>query len=229
MFKLVLEKAEEAEIKLPTSAGSWKKQESSRKDSALLTMPIPLTGRITTNCGKLFKRWEYQTTSLPYREICKQVKKQQVELDMEQWAGSKLGKKYIKVVYCHPASFQFSRSVMFHSTASWTAAHQAPLSITNSQSLLKLKSIQWVMPSNHLILLPSIFPSIRGLSNESFLCITWSKYWNLVSFSISPSNEYSGFISFRVDWFDLLVVQETLKSLLQHHSSKASILQCSAF
>ena len=111
----------------------------------------------------------------------------------------------------------------------WTAAHQAPLSITNSQSLLKLKSIQWVMPSNHLILLPSIFPSIRGLSNESFLCITWSKYWNLVSFSISPSNEYSGFISFRVDWFDLLAVQGTLKNLLQHHSSKASILWRSAF
>ena len=106
----------------------------------------------------------------------------------------------------------------------WTAAHQAPLSITNSQSLLKLKSIQWVMPSNHLILLPSIFPSIRGLSNESFLCITWSKYWNLVSFSISPSNEYSGFISFRMDWLDLLAVQVTLKSL-QHHSSKGSILR----
>ena len=112
----------------------------------------PLTVCITTNCGKLFKRWEYQTTSLPYREICKQVKKQQVELDMEQWAGSKLGKKYIKVVYCHPASFQFSRSVMFHSTASWTAAHQTSQSITNSSSLLKLMSIESMIPSNHLIL-----------------------------------------------------------------------------
>ena len=122
----------------------------------------------------------------------------------------------------------FNHSVMSDSVTPWTALHQAPLSITNSQSLLKLKSIQWVMPSNHLILLPSIFPSIRGLSNESFLCITWSKYWNLVSFSISPSNEYSGFISFRINRFDLLAAQGTLKSF-QHLSSKASILQCSAF
>ena len=113
----------------------------------------------------------------------------------------------------------------------WTAAHQASLSIANSQSLLKLMSIEWVMPSNHLILcrplllLPSIFPSIRVFSNESVLCIRWPKDW---SFSISPSNEYSGSISFRIDWFDL-ALQGTLKSLLQHHSSKASILQHSAF
>ena len=116
----------------------------------------------------------------------------------------------------------------------WTAACQASLSITNSQSLLKLMSIKSVMPSNHLILchplllLPSIFPSIRGFSNESALCIRWPKYWGF-SFSISPSNEYSGLISFRMDWFDLLAVQGTLKSLLQHHSAKASILQHSAF
>ena len=114
----------------------------------------------------------------------------------------------------------------------WTTAHQVSLSITNSWSLLKLMSIESVMPSNHLILcrpllLPSsIFPSIRVFSNESVLCIKWLKYW---SFSISPSNEHSGLISFRMDWLDLLAVQETLKSLLQHHSSKASILQCSAF
>ena len=116
----------------------------------------------------------------------------------------------------------------------WTAAHQASLSIINSQSLLKLMSIMSVMPPNHLILchplllLPSIFPSIRVFSNESVLRIRWPKYWSF-SFSISPSNEYSGLISYRMDWFDLLAVQGTLKSLLQHHSSKASILQCSAF
>jgi len=115
----------------------------------------------------------------------------------------------------------------------WTAAHQASLSITNSQSLLKLMSIESVMPSNHLILcralllLPPIFPSIRVFSNETVLRIRWPKYWS-VNFSISPSNEYSGLISFRMDWFDLLEAQGTLKSLLQHHSSKASVLQHSA-
>ena len=113
----------------------------------------------------------------------------------------------------------------------WTAAHQASWSLTNSRSLLKLKSIESVMPSNHLILcclrllLPYIFPSIRVFSNESVLPIRWPKYWNF-GFSISPSNEYSGLIFFRIDWFDL---QGTLKSLLQHHSSKASILRRSAF
>ena len=116
----------------------------------------------------------------------------------------------------------------------WTAACQAFLSITNFQSLLKLMSIESVMPSNHLILcctlllLPSVFPSIRVFSNESVLHIRWPKYWNF-SFSISPSNEYSELISFRIAWFDLLAVQGTLKSLLQHHSLKASILQHSAF
>ena len=116
----------------------------------------------------------------------------------------------------------------------WTAACQVYLSFTNSQSLLKLMSIESVMPSNHLILccpllvLPSIFPSIRVFSNDSVLCIRWPKYWSFI-FSISPSNEYSGLISFRMDWLDLLAFQETLKRLLQHHSSKASILWCSAF
>ena len=116
----------------------------------------------------------------------------------------------------------------------WTAAHQASLSITNSQSLLKFMSIESVMPSNHLILCrpllypPSIFLSIRVFSNKSVLQIRWPKYWSF-SFSISPSSEYSGMISFRMDWLDLLAVQETLKSLLQHHSSKASILRHSAF
>ena len=116
----------------------------------------------------------------------------------------------------------------------WTAAHQASLSFTNSWSLLKLMSIEVVIPSNHvilrcpLLLLPSIFPSITVFSNESALLIRWPKNWSF-SFSINPSNEYSGLISFRIDRLDLLAVQGTLKSLLQHHSSKASILWCSAF
>ena len=124
---------------------------------------------------------------------------------------------------------QFSHSVVSDSATPWTAVCQASQSITNSWSLLKLMSIESVMPSNHLVLcrpvlfLPSIFPSIRVFSNESVLHIRWPKYWSF-SFSISPSNEYSGLISFRMDWLDLLAVQETLKSLLQHHSSKASIL-----
>ena len=116
----------------------------------------------------------------------------------------------------------------------WIAARQVSLSITNSESSLKLTSIEWVMWSSHLILchplllLPPIPPSIRVFSNESTLCIKWPKYWSF-SFSIIPSKEIPGLISFRMDWLDLLAVQGTLKSLLQHHSSKASILQCSAF
>ena len=116
----------------------------------------------------------------------------------------------------------------------WTAAHQASLSVTSSRSLLKPMSIESVMPSNHLILchppllLPSIFPNIRVFSNESVLRIRWPKYWSF-SFNISPSNEHPGLISFRMDWLDLLEVQATLKSLLQHHRSKASVLQGSAF
>ena len=116
----------------------------------------------------------------------------------------------------------------------WSEAYQASLSITNSRSSLELMSIESVMPSNHLILchplllLSSIFPSIGVFSSESVLHIRWPKYWSF-SFSISPSTEYSGLISFRMDWLDLLAVQGTLKSLLQHHSSKASILWCSAF
>ena len=115
----------------------------------------------------------------------------------------------------------------------WTAARQAFLSITNSQNLLKLMSIELVMPSNHLILChsllpPSVFPSIRVFSIESVLHIRWPKYWNF-SFSISPSNEYSELISSRMDWLDIPAVQGILKSFLQHHSSEASILQCSAF
>ena len=139
-------------------------------------------------------------------------------------------------------SVQFSRSVKSDSATPawsrkdfvWTAARQASLSFTNPQNFLKLMSIKSVMPSNLLILchplllLPSIFPSIRVFSSESVLHIKWPKYWSF-SFNINPSKEYSGLISFRIDWLDLLAVQGTLKSLLQHHSSKASILLCLAF
>ena len=128
-------------------------------------------------------------------------------------------------------SVQFSRSVVSDSFVTpWIAAHQASLSITNSQSSLRLPSIESVMPSSHLILcrplllLPSTFPSIRVFSNESVLYIWWPKYWSF-SFNICPSNEYSGLISFRIDWFDLLAVQGTRKSFLQHHHSKASVHQ----
>ena len=123
------------------------------------------------------------------------------------------------------SSVQLLSRVRFFVTL-WTVARQASLSITNSQSLLKLMSIALMMPSNHLILChllllpPSIFYSIRVFSSESVLCIRWTKYWSF-SFSISPFNEYSGLISFRIDWFDLLAVQGTLKRLLQHHSWKA--------
>ena len=129
---------------------------------------------------------------------------------------------------------QFNRSVISDSATPWTAARQASLSITNTWSLLKLMPIESMMPSNHLILcpplllLPSIFPSIRAFSNESVLHIRWPKYWSF-SFSISVSNEYSRLSSFMMDWLDLLAVQGTLKSLLQHHSSKASIFGGSAF
>ena len=132
----------------------------------------------------------------------------------------------------HPCMLSRFSHVWLFATP-WTAGCQVSLSITNSQSLPKLMSIESVMPSNHLILchpllLPSIFPSIRVFFNESTLCMRWPKYWSF-SFNISPSNGHPGLISFRMDWLDLLAVQGTLKSLLQHHSSKSSILWCSAF
>ena len=129
---------------------------------------------------------------------------------------------------------QFSCSVVCESTTPWIAAHQASLSITNSKSLLKFTSIESMMTSNHLtlccplLLLPSIFPSIRIFFNELIICIRWPKYRSF-SFNLSPSNEHSGLIPFRMDQLDFLAVQGTLKSLLQHHSSKAPILSCSAF
>ena len=130
-------------------------------------------------------------------------------------------------------SVQFTSSIVSDSATSWTAACQACLSITNSRSLLKLMSIESVMLSKHLILcrpllLPSIFPSIRISSNESVIGTRWPNYWSF-SFSISPFNEYSGLISFSMHWLDLLAVQRTLGSLLQHHNSKVSIFRCSAF
>ena len=136
-------------------------------------------------------------------------------------------------VYIPPQSVQLLSYVSLF-VIPWSAACQASLPISNSWSLLKLMSIEWVMPSNHLILcrplllLPPIPPSIRVFSNESTLRMRWPKYWSF-SFNISTSNEYPGLISFRMDWLDLLAVQGTLKSLLQHHTSKASILQPSAF
>ena len=136
-------------------------------------------------------------------------------------------------MWCFYLSVQLLSCVWLFVTP-WTAAHQASLTITNSQSLLKLMSIELVIPANHLILchplllLPSTFSSIRVFSNESALCIRWPKYWSF-SFNIGPSSEHPGLISFRIDWLDLLAVQGTLKSLLQHHSSKASILLHSAF
>ena len=143
-------------------------------------------------------------------------------------------KKYIfNFFYKFRQSVQLLSPVQLFATP-WTAACQASLSITNSRSLLKLMSIETVMLSNHLILchllllLPSIFPSIKVFSNESVFHIRWPKFWSF-SFSISPSNGYSGLISFRIDWFDLLAVQGTLKSIIHHHSSKASILWLSAF
>ena len=144
------------------------------------------------------------------------------------WVGA-----WLSAGVCSFSSVQSLIRVRLFATP-WTAACQASLSITNSRCLLQLLCIESVMPSNHLVLCrplplpPSIFPSIRVFSNASVLHIRWPKNWNF-SFSISPSNEYPGLTSFRMDWLDILAVQGTLKSLLQHHSSKASILQCSAF
>ena len=140
--------------------------------------------------------------------------------------------KQIEFLYSVNSVQLLSRVWLF--VTPWTAARSVSLSISNSPSLLKLMSFELVTPSNHhilyrpLLLPPSIFPSIRVFSSESVLCIRWPKYWSF-SFSISPSNEYSGLISFRMDWLDLLAVQGTLKSLLKHHSSKASILRRLAF
>ena len=146
--------------------------------------------------------------------------------------GEPVNRMSLRLLLIGDSSVQSLSHVWLFATL-WTAAHQAFLSITNSWSLLKLMPIELVMPSNHLLLchplllLPSIFPSIRVFSNESALLIRWPKYWSF-SFNMSPSNEHSGLNSFRMDWLNLLAVQGTLKSLLQHHNSKASILWRSA-
>ena len=172
-------------------------------------MPTPFIVWITTNCGKFFKRWEYQTT----------------------WPAS--WEAYLTLCRIQFSSVQWLSHVWLFASP-WITARQASLSITNSWSSLKFMSMEWVMPSSHLILccslllLPPIPPSIRVFCNESTLRMRWPKYWSF-SFSISPSNEHPGLISFRMDWLDLLAVQGTLKSLLQHHSSKESILWRSPF
>ena len=204
-------------IKLPVFAGSWKKQRSSRKtsNSASLTKLKFLIVWITTNCGKFFKQWEYRP---PYLSPDKPV---------SQIATVRTGRGTISVQLSSvPQSFPTLCDSMNLSTPGLPVHHQLPES-TQTMSIVS------VMPCNHLILchplilLPSIFPSIRVFSNESALQIRWPKYW---SFSfILPSNEHPGLISFKMDWLDLLAVQGTLKSLLQHHSSKASILWRSGF
>ena len=155
---------------------------------------------------------------------------------MWQWCFPRINSGYVtkrRGLHTTISSVQLLSHVRLFATL-WITARQASLSITNSQSSLKLISIELVMPSSYLILccplhlLPPISPSIRVLSNESTLHMRWPRYWSF-NFSISPSSEHPGLISFRMDWLDLLAVQGTLKSLLQHHSSKASILQCSAF
>ena len=162
---------------------------------------------------------KYSSLTLSYFEL-KAMKKQQTQEKLP--------------VFCRISSVPQSFSHVWFFLTPWIAAHQASLSITNSWSLLKPMSIESVMPSSHLILchplllLPPIPPSIRVFSSESALCIRWPKYWSF-SFNISPSNEHPGLISFRMDWLDLLAVQGTLKSLLQHHSSKASILHSAFF
>ena len=153
-------------------------------------------------------------------------------MDMYKTAKFRLGNFFFSVRFQLSSVKSLNRGWLL--ATPWIATHQASLSITKSQRFLKLMPIESVMASNHLmicrplLLLPSIFPSIRVFSNESVLHIRWPKYWSF-SFTISPSNDYSGLISFRIDWFDILEVQGTLKSLLQYHSSKASILWRSAF
>ena len=181
MYKLGLEKAEEPQIKLPTFLGSQRKQGNSRITftSDCLTILEPLTVWITENSGKFLKRWKYQTTFSASREICMWVQKQQFKLYMKQH-------QFNSVVQ--------SLSCVRLFVTPWNEAHQASMSITNSQSLLKLMSIESVMPSNHLVLchslllLPSVLPRIRVFSTELVLHIRWPKYWSF-SFSISPSNE----------------------------------------
>ena len=184
--------------------------------------PAPGKGSVTSRCSQDGSGIQLSSQNPPWVEIlCDQWHQRRWQPWEELYSGRP-----------HSSVQSLSRVQLFVTT--WTAARQASLSITNSRSLPKLMSIESVMPSNHLILrrplllLSSIFPSIRVFSNESALRIRWPKYWSL-NFNISPSNEHPGLIYFRMDWLDLLAVQGTLKSLLQHHSSKASIILRSTF
>ena len=216
MFKLDLEKEEEQKIKLPTSTESLKRQESSRKlsISASWTMPNTLNVWITTNYGKFFKRWEYQTTWPASWVMCMQFKKEQLELDIGTTDWFQIGKG-IRQFSSVTQSCLTPCNPMDRNTPGLPVHHQLP-EFTQTH-------VHWVgdavQTSHPLLLLPSIFPSSRVFSNESALHIRWPKYWSF-SFNISPSNEYSGLVSFRMHWLDLLAVQGTLKRLLQYHSSK---------
>ena len=188
IFKLDLEKAEEQEIKLPTSLDHRKSKKSPEKHLLLLHWLHWSLCVDHNKLRKILQEREYKTTWLTSWEICMQVKQQQLELDMEQWTGSKLGKEYVKAVYYCPASVQFSSlqllSRVWLFATPWNAACQACLSVANSWSLLKLMSIKSMMASNHLFLYrpllfpPSIFPNFRVFSNVSVLCIRWPKYWS---------------------------------------------------
>ena len=179
----------------------------------------------------LFERKEIKMTASTREHLCQRTK----DLDSHKNLYTSVLSNFISNSWKLKtiSSVQSLSHVRLFATP-WATAHQASLSITNCQSSPKPMSIESVMPSSHrilclpLLLLPSVFPSIRNFSNKSALHIRWPKYWSF-SFDISPSSEHSGLISFRMDWLDLLAVQGTLKSLLQHHSSKVSILQCSAF
>ena len=203
---------------------SWFHPLISARNATYPTLPMRWQTRRTRGCVIINSPTTFEITG--FRSLSE---KQKVKLSIKN--------KYLELEGA-VVTFQFSSvqslSCVWLFATPWTAARQASLSIANTRILLKLMSIESVMPSNHFILcrpllfLPSIFLSIRVFSSESVLRIRWPKYWSF-SFSISPSNEYSGPISFRMYWLDLLAVQQTLKSLLQHHSSKASILQCSSF
>ena len=177
-----------------------------------------------------YKLWTWGSAGLPACWVHWHPRRMKLPDSMRTGPGSPSPNPILTKVYLLFSSVLLLSRIRLFATP-WTAAHKASLSITTSQSLLKLMYIELVMPSNHfipLLLLPSIFPSIRVFFNELAQCIRWPKYWSF-SFNISPFSEYSGLISFRVDWFDLFAVQRILKSLLQHHSSKGSFLWCSAF
>ena len=187
------------------------------------------------NLSSLTRDWTHTPfirRQSPFPRLSRKSQMDPSFLNLHSWLISLL----VLLTLCYKTRFSSAQSVscVWLFATPWTAARQASLFITNSRSLLKLMSIKSVMPSNHLILCrplllpPPVFPSIRVFSNESVLCIRWPKYWSF-SFTISPSNEHPGLISFRMDWLDLLAVQGTLKSLPQHHSWKASILWRSAF